>query len=329
MRSWVIGSRADCDVVVDSPLASGRHCQLTQTTGRLRARRPGIDQRNLRRRQSHQSAQPASRPPRQITIGQTVPMPWPPELAKFIRIGRIAGNDIVLDDPRVSSQHARLMIVGRFRCVDRGSRLLERHLSEFGRLPRDAADSASQVRHRLFRKSGGSGRSASGRLARTGRRLCSGAASPPQRSHAVPRPELPGRVDAGRQLDRGKSLAPGRTGPGAASGVPDRPVFGRHGRRRSVTDKNWTSVGQGIAATTFALAVAAVWLGCSLAVAASCRELVAEPPQRGRAEHRSLDLSRLAVLVSPRAWSGCALLWPSFTGGLGSKVRGCLSGACW
>ena len=30
MRSWVIGSRADCDVVVDSPLVSARHCQLTQ-----------------------------------------------------------------------------------------------------------------------------------------------------------------------------------------------------------------------------------------------------------------------------------------------------------
>ena len=38
-------------------------------------------------------------------------MPWPPEVAKFVRIGRIAGNDIVLDDPRVSSHHARLMIV--------------------------------------------------------------------------------------------------------------------------------------------------------------------------------------------------------------------------
>ena len=38
-------------------------------------------------------------------------MPWPPEVATFIRIGRLADNDIVLDDPRVSGHHARLIVV--------------------------------------------------------------------------------------------------------------------------------------------------------------------------------------------------------------------------
>ena len=31
MRSWVIGNSPDCDVVVDSLLASSRHCRLSQT----------------------------------------------------------------------------------------------------------------------------------------------------------------------------------------------------------------------------------------------------------------------------------------------------------
>ena len=111
MRSWVIGSRADCDVVVDSPLASGRHCRLTQNSDGFLLEDLGstngtyVDGNRI-------TAATRITPAQRITIGQTVAMPWPSGLVKFIRIGRVAGNDIVLDDPRVSSQHARLMIVG-------------------------------------------------------------------------------------------------------------------------------------------------------------------------------------------------------------------------
>jgi pSer/pThr/pTyr-binding forkhead associated (FHA) protein len=31
MRSWVIGSSVDCDVVVDSPLVSARHIELSES----------------------------------------------------------------------------------------------------------------------------------------------------------------------------------------------------------------------------------------------------------------------------------------------------------
>ena len=41
-----------------------------------------------------------------------MPMPWPLDLVTFARIGRVDANDIILDDLRVSSRHARLMIVG-------------------------------------------------------------------------------------------------------------------------------------------------------------------------------------------------------------------------
>ena len=113
-------------------------------------------------------------PTQEITIGQTVPMPWPSDLVKFVRIGRVPGNDIVLDDLRVSSRHARLMIVGGNRGVDRGSRLLERHLSELCRHARHAADAAFDFGHGLLRQPGRSRRAASGWIADRSAGCCCG-----------------------------------------------------------------------------------------------------------------------------------------------------------
>ena len=51
-----------------------------------------------------------------VTLGLTVPMPWPEldpsPVRTVIRIGRLADNDVVLDDPRVSGHHARLVVEG-------------------------------------------------------------------------------------------------------------------------------------------------------------------------------------------------------------------------
>jgi pSer/pThr/pTyr-binding forkhead associated (FHA) protein len=110
MRVWVIGSHGQCDVVVDSPLASGRHCRLTRldsgflledldsTNGTF------IDGVKLTAATRVQFGDP-------ITLGRSVPMPWPPEILRHVTIGRVAGNELVLDDPRVSSRHARLILV--------------------------------------------------------------------------------------------------------------------------------------------------------------------------------------------------------------------------
>ena len=110
MRSWIIGNSADCDVTVDSRLASSRHCQLSQTAD-------GYILDDLRstngtyvdgvRIASSTRVTPAN----EITLGQTVPMPWPAEVVNYIKIGRVPGNDIILDDQRVSSRHARLIVV--------------------------------------------------------------------------------------------------------------------------------------------------------------------------------------------------------------------------
>ena len=111
MQSWLIGSSDQCDVVVNSPVASGRHCQLTNGPDGLILVDLGstngtyVDGKRI-------TAATRITPAQEITIGQTMPIPWPSSLVKFVRIGRVPENDLVLDDLRVSSRHARLMIVG-------------------------------------------------------------------------------------------------------------------------------------------------------------------------------------------------------------------------
>ena len=98
MQSWVIGSRAECDVVVNSPLASGRHCQSTHGPDGLILVDLGSTQGTYV--DGHRiTAATRITPAQEITIGQTMPMPWPADLVKFVRIGRVEGNNIVLDDP--------------------------------------------------------------------------------------------------------------------------------------------------------------------------------------------------------------------------------------
>ncbi len=110
MRVWVIGSHAQCDVVVDSPIASARHCQLTRTDNGFLIEDlnstngtflDGVRLTSARRVEYGDL----------ITLGRSVPMPWPPEILRLVTIGRVAGNELVLDDPRVSSRHARLILI--------------------------------------------------------------------------------------------------------------------------------------------------------------------------------------------------------------------------
>jgi ABC-type multidrug transport system ATPase subunit/pSer/pThr/pTyr-binding forkhead associated (FHA) protein/ABC-type multidrug transport system permease subunit len=129
--SWVIGSDASCDLVVNHPAVSGRHCRLSQyergfaledlgsTNGtfvdgqRINAHAPTIVTRQ-----------------QQITLGRRVPLPWPPlseprpqersaggaaaegGAARVIRIGRSPESDVVLDYPMISWEHARVVREG-------------------------------------------------------------------------------------------------------------------------------------------------------------------------------------------------------------------------
>jgi pSer/pThr/pTyr-binding forkhead associated (FHA) protein len=122
MRSWDIGTRANCEVVVESTLVSARHCQLTQTADGYFLNDLGSTNGtyvNGLRITSPTRLIPGAT----ITLGKTVPMPWPPELVRFVQVGRLADNDIVVDDKRVSGRHARLLIIEGFeiRVEDCGS----------------------------------------------------------------------------------------------------------------------------------------------------------------------------------------------------------------
>jgi pSer/pThr/pTyr-binding forkhead associated (FHA) protein len=313
MRSWVIGSRADCDVVVDSPLASGRHCQLTQNSDGLVLEDLGstngtyVDGNRI-------AAATRVTPAQQITIGQTMAMPWPSELTKFIRIGRIEGNDIVLDDPRVSSKHARLMIVG-------GTDAL---IEDLGSSNGTFLNSAENRVTRLTPLSK-SDTVYFGSLAVPAARLLAGllevvAPVPAPVRHSPitakePSPQPVGSKPAVAFLGRPWLVV-------AFAQVPLLAILiavigGRHAT--DVTPDNWRLVGQGIAATTFALSITAVWLGCSVAVAAVAGGMW----PLGREEVDSdqfliAALSRLGVLASVSAL-GCVLLLAIVYWGTGLK----------
>ena len=110
MRSWVIGSSADCDVVVDSPLVSARHCQLTEGAEGYVLKDLGST--NGTYINGLKIASPTGLSAGDsITLARTVAFPWPAEVATVTTIGRLPDNDIVLDDGRVSGHHARLLVV--------------------------------------------------------------------------------------------------------------------------------------------------------------------------------------------------------------------------
>ncbi len=242
-------------------------------------------------------------PAQQIKLGLTVAMPWPSALVKYIQIGRIAGNDVVLEDPRVSSQHARLMIVGGFDAL----------IEDLGSSNGTFLNSADQRVTRLTALSK-SDTVYFGSLAVPATRLLAGLLDV-----AAPAPlPVPHRPIAAKEPPGAPIAAKPAVGFGgnrwlvvALAQVPLLAILivVLGGRRASdVTAENWRSVGQGIAATTFALAIAAVWLGCSTAVAAVAGGIW--PGQSEKVDSEPLWVaigSRLAVLASACAL-GCALL---------------------
>jgi pSer/pThr/pTyr-binding forkhead associated (FHA) protein len=314
MRSWVIGSSADCDLVVDSPLASGHHCQLTQNPEGFQL--VDLGSTNGTHVNGQRIAAPtAVTPGESITLGRTVPMPWPAEVVRFARIGRLADNEIVLDDPRVSSHHARLIIVagapalledlgstnGTFlnsadRAVTRGLPLAETDTVYFGSLAVPAA--------RLLagqRKPG----------AAAGEPLSAAAAMEP---HPAP---VGARAAFGPLVGNRWGLAVLAQAPLFAILVVL--LFG-HEAAAVITGASWASVAEGIASTVFALALASIWLGCSVAVGeAADRNLRQSPGGDEPANSVAAFAARIAVLAAI-CGAGCALLLAIVH--LGSGLRG-------
>jgi pSer/pThr/pTyr-binding forkhead associated (FHA) protein len=75
-RSWTIGSAAECDLLVDRPTVSARHCRLTRDAEGYALEDLGSSNGtcvNGRRITSSVRVRPQDR----ITLGADVPLPWP------------------------------------------------------------------------------------------------------------------------------------------------------------------------------------------------------------------------------------------------------------
>ncbi|MEP7340901.1 MAG: FHA domain-containing protein [Acidobacteriota bacterium] len=124
-RQWVIGSAPECDLAVADSKVSGRHCLLTETAEGFLLEDLGSTNGTFVNGKRIVAPVKISRRD-VVTLGQTVPMPWPaPGLSadrpavpaarglrsiRSIRIGREPDNDVVLDYPMVSGYHARITV---------------------------------------------------------------------------------------------------------------------------------------------------------------------------------------------------------------------------
>jgi pSer/pThr/pTyr-binding forkhead associated (FHA) protein len=116
MRSWIIGGGAECDVVVDSPTVSARHCRLTQTPDGYVLEDLGSTNGTFVNGVRLATSSRVTRSDT-ITLGRTLPMPWPAALGPsaasvVVRVGREPDNDVVVNLPMVSGHHAQVFWEG-------------------------------------------------------------------------------------------------------------------------------------------------------------------------------------------------------------------------
>ncbi len=111
-QSWIIGGRSDCDLVIDQPTVSGRHCRLSRVDGGFLLEDLGSTNGTFVNGVKLTGAVRVTRADT-ITLGPSVPMPWPPgepaSNLRTFRIGREADNDLVVDLPVVSGHHAQIL----------------------------------------------------------------------------------------------------------------------------------------------------------------------------------------------------------------------------
>ena len=111
--SWLIGASGECDLTVAGSVVSSRHCRLSRTAAGYLLE--DLDSTNGTYVNGAAISGPTvvSRNDR-ITLGRSIAMPWPIESPpndksqSIIRIGRDLENDVVIDEPAVSSFHAQI-----------------------------------------------------------------------------------------------------------------------------------------------------------------------------------------------------------------------------
>jgi len=113
MDSWLIGGNHDCDLIIDSATVSAHHCRLTKRPeGFFLEDLQSTNGTFVNGQRIHEEV--AVSKADSITLGTSIPMPWPTSREsgseKVVTIGGAEDNDIVLDFPMVSGHHARLIL---------------------------------------------------------------------------------------------------------------------------------------------------------------------------------------------------------------------------
>ena len=117
--SWVVGSSPDCDLVVNQTVVSGHHCRLSLQDGQYVLEDLGSTNGTFVNGYRLQPNSPVYvSATDQLTLGRTLPMPWPSQAsapigqpgadAQVINIGRAPESDVWLDYPMISWNHARV-----------------------------------------------------------------------------------------------------------------------------------------------------------------------------------------------------------------------------
>ena len=125
-QAWTVGAAPECDIVVDHPTVSGRHCRIARTADGFLLE--DLNSTNGTFVNGTRITSPLSvTSTDEVKLGPEAPLPWEtidPSSAgrQIIRIGRTADNDVVLDYPNVSGNHARILVEnGKATIEDLGS----------------------------------------------------------------------------------------------------------------------------------------------------------------------------------------------------------------
>ncbi|MGP0066825.1 MAG: FHA domain-containing protein [Isosphaeraceae bacterium] len=314
MRKWIIGSAADCDLVVARPTVSGRHCCLTETADGYLVEDLGSSNGTFVNGKRILSPTPISAGDT-ITLGLTIPMPWPDVAVspgtRVIRIGRAEDNDVVLNDSRVSGHHARLLVVAGSKTLieDLGSSNGTFLNSPDRRVTQPVPLTESDVVY-------------FGSLAVPATRLFPARSEPVKTAPPPVPPPSPVPVPPPAQ----PSTAPASDGRWAILLLAQAPVLAIlivlvSGQQAAATiaEANRATVAQGIAATTFALALASVWLGGSLAVWASVAGRSSGQPERSLEARLLASLGLRLVILAVLCVAQSALLLAIVHGGSGLR----------